>query len=52
MLGNVFYNQPKGGDEHLDINTVHDVMVEDNVFFNDYAASRRPVVNGPRIRSS
>ncbi len=45
MLGNVFYNQPKGGDEHLDINTVHDVMVEDNVFFNDYAASRRPVLN-------
>jgi len=45
LLGNVFYNQPKGGDEHLDINTVHDVMVEDNVFFNDYAASRRPVLN-------
>jgi len=45
LLGNVFYNQPRGGDEHLDINTVHDVMVEDNVFFNDYAASRRPVLN-------
>ncbi len=45
VYGNVFYNQPKGGDEHLDINTVHDVAVEDNVFFNDYAASRRPVQN-------
>jgi hypothetical protein len=46
ILGNVFYNQPRGGDEHLDINSVHDVMVEDNVFFNDFAASRRPVANG------
>src|SRR5262249_5567360 len=45
ILENLFYNQPRGGDEHLDINTVHDVMVEDNVFFNDLAASRRPVSN-------
>jgi hypothetical protein len=45
FLGNVLYNQPHAGDEHMDINTVHDVMVEDNVFFNDFAASRRPVLN-------
>jgi len=45
VLGNLFYNQPRGGDEHMDINTVHDVMVEDNVFFNDFAASKRPVLN-------
>jgi hypothetical protein len=45
VYGNVFYNQPRTGDEHLDINTVHDVAVEDNVFFNDFAASRRPVQN-------
>ena len=45
VLGNLFYNQPSGGDEHMDINTVHDVMVEDNVFFNDFAASKRPVLN-------
>jgi hypothetical protein len=45
VLGNVFYNQPQRGDEHLDINTVHDVSVEDNVFFNDFAASRRRVAN-------
>ncbi|MGO9599227.1 MAG: choice-of-anchor Q domain-containing protein [Isosphaeraceae bacterium] len=45
LLGNLFYNQPRGGDEHLDVNTVHDVMIEDNVFFNDYKASGRPVLN-------
>lgn len=45
VLECLFYNQPNKGDEHLDINTVHDVMVEDSIFFNDYAASRRPVVN-------
>ena len=45
FLGNLLYNQPKKGDEHMDINTVHDVMVEDNVFFNDFAASNRPVLN-------
>jgi hypothetical protein len=45
VYGNIFYNQPRTGDEHLDINTVHDVAVEDNVFFNDLAASRRPVQN-------
>jgi hypothetical protein len=45
IRGNLFYNQPRGGDEHLDINTVHDVRVENNVFFNDFAASRRPVTN-------
>ena len=43
--GNMFYNQPQGGDEHIDVNTVYDVIVEDNVFFNDFAASGRPVRN-------
>ncbi len=45
FLGNLVYNQPRQGDEHMDINTVHDVMVEDNVFFNDFAASKRRVLN-------
>jgi hypothetical protein len=45
LVENIFYNQPRRGDEHLDINTVHNVSVEDNIFFNDYAASHRPVVN-------
>ena len=45
IRSNVFYNQPRGGDEHLDINTVHDITIEDNIFFNDFAASGRPVTN-------
>jgi hypothetical protein len=45
FVGNVFYNQPKGGDEHMDINTVTDVTVEGNLFFNDYAGSGRPNAN-------
>jgi hypothetical protein len=39
--GCVFYKQnDHGGDEHLDINTVTDVRVEDSIFFNDYAGIR------------
>lgn len=44
VAGNLFYNQ-QGSDEHIDINSVDDVIVEDNVFFNDYAASGRPNAN-------
>jgi hypothetical protein len=44
VVGNVFYNQT-GSDEHIDINSVDNVIVEDNVFFNDFAASGRPVLN-------
>lgn len=40
VVGNLFYNQ-SGSDEHIDINSVDDVVVEDNVFFNNYAASGR-----------
>jgi hypothetical protein len=40
ITGNVFYNQAKH-DEHIDINSVEDVTVEDNIFFNDYAGSGR-----------
>lgn len=40
VTGNLFYNQ-SGSDEHIDINSVDDVLVEDNVFFNDFAASGR-----------
>jgi hypothetical protein len=42
IVGNLFYNQ-QGSDEHIDINSVDDVVVEDNVFFNDFAAAGRPV---------
>lgn len=40
VIGNLFYNQ-QGSDEHIDINSVDDVVVEGNVFFNDFAASGR-----------
>ena len=38
--GNVFYNQT-GSDEHIDVNSVTDVVIADNVFFNDFAGSGR-----------
>ena len=42
----IFFNQTnRGGDEHFDINTVTDVVVEDSIFFNDYAGSNRPEEN-------
>ena len=40
VSGNMFYNQ-SGSDEHIDINSVDDVVVEDNVLFNNFAASGR-----------
>ena len=43
VIGNMFYNQ-SGSDEHIDINSVDDVLVQDNVFFSNFAASGR--VNG------
>ncbi len=41
VRGNVFYNQT-GSDEHMDVNSVTDVVIEDNIFFNDFAGSGRP----------
>lgn len=41
--GNMFYNM--GGpvlDSHIDANSVTDVIIQDNVFFNDYEGSGRP----------
>ncbi|HSO26751.1 MAG TPA: right-handed parallel beta-helix repeat-containing protein [Anaerolineales bacterium] len=40
--GNIFYNQ--GGpeiDEHIDVNSVTDVTIQDNLFFNDFEGSGR-----------
>jgi len=40
--GNVFYNQGPGplsggtGDEHIDVNSVTNVTIQDNIFFNDF----------------
>jgi hypothetical protein len=41
VTGNLFYNQ-EGSDEHIDINSVTDVVVQGNVFMNDFAGSGRP----------
>ncbi|MCP4577790.1 MAG: hypothetical protein GY846_16075 [Deltaproteobacteria bacterium] len=41
--GNLFYNQA-GWDEHVDINSVTHVTLQDNIFFNDFAGSGR--ING------
>ena len=38
--GNLFFNQ-SGSDEHIDINSVELVTVQDNVFLNDFKASGR-----------
>ncbi len=40
MENNVFYNQT-GSDEHMDVNSVTDVVIQDNIFFNDFAGSGR-----------
>jgi hypothetical protein len=40
--GNLFYNQGPG-EQHIDVNSVTDVTVQDNVFFNDYVASDREI---------
>jgi hypothetical protein len=40
VAGNIFYNQ-SGHDEHIDINSVTNVVVQDNTFFNDFAGSGR-----------
>ncbi len=41
FAGCVFYNQATGAN-HFDINTVTDIELEGNLFFNDYAGSGRP----------
>lgn len=38
---NVFYNQ-EGANQHIDINSATDVVVQDNILFNDFPGSGRP----------
>jgi hypothetical protein len=40
VRGNTFYNQG-ANEQHIDANSVTDVVIEGNVFFNDFAASGR-----------
>jgi len=44
VLCNMFYNQGNS-DEHIDINSVYDVEVRHNLFFNDFEASNRAISN-------
>jgi len=42
LQGNMFYNMGGPGlDSHVDINSASGVVVEDNIFFNDFPASGR-----------
>jgi hypothetical protein len=41
---NMFYNQGDS-DEHIDINSVANITVSDNVFFNDFPKSNRKITN-------
>lgn len=42
VSNNVFYNSGTS-EQHMDVNSVTDVVIQDNVFFNDFAASGRPI---------
>tara|TARA_R110002124_G_scaffold284330_1_gene461387 strand:+ start:31119 stop:32606 length:1488 start_codon:yes stop_codon:yes gene_type:complete len=41
---NMFYNQGDS-DEHIDINSVANVIVRDNIFFNDFPKSNRQITS-------
>lgn len=40
IIGNMFYNQGDS-DEHIDINSVENIVVAENIFFNDFGGSGR-----------
>lgn len=40
VAGNMFYNQ-SGQDSHIDLTSVTNVTIQDNIFFNDFAGSGR-----------
>lgn len=41
---NMFYNQGDS-DEHIDINSVANITISDNIFFNDFTKSNREITN-------
>jgi hypothetical protein len=41
VRGNVFYNQGSN-EQHIDVNSVWNIVIEENVFFNAFGASERP----------
>ncbi len=44
---NLFYNQGPS-EQHIDVNSVTDIVIQDNIFFNDFEASNRPVANNTK----
>ncbi len=45
---NIFYNQ-EGSDEHVDVNNgARGVIIRDNIFFNDFPGSGRPLASGTK----
>lgn len=38
--GNIFYNQSTS-EQHMDVNSVTDIVIQDNIFFNDFENSGR-----------
>jgi hypothetical protein len=42
VICNMFYNQGDS-DEHIDINSVENVVISDNIFFNDFPKSNRKI---------
>jgi hypothetical protein len=38
--GNIFYNQ-SAPEQHIDVNSVTDIVIQDNIFYNDFEASGR-----------
>lgn len=40
VTGNVFFNQAPG-EQHIDVNGVYDIVIEDNIFSNDFVATGR-----------
>jgi hypothetical protein len=44
VIGNVFYNQG-AGEQHMEVNSVTDILIQDNIFFNDFEGSGRANLN-------
>jgi len=48
---NVFYNQGPN-EQHIDVNSVTDVRIEGNIFFNDFARADATILETRRPTSS
>lgn len=41
IIGNIFYNQEGPAGQHIDVNGCNDVVIRDNIFFNDFQGSSK-----------